>query len=52
MYEGWGYVLATYLLVAATLVIWFWMILAKLARARRLATLRGSEGAHEEQPRG
>ena len=42
MYDGWGFVLATYLLVAATLVTWFWMILAKLARAKR--TRRAAEG--------
>ena len=35
MHDGWGYVLATYLLVAVTLGVWFAMILSKLARAKR-----------------
>ncbi|MCW2956912.1 MAG: hypothetical protein JWO69_1781 [Thermoleophilia bacterium] len=35
MHEGWEYVVGTYGLIALTLVIWFWMILAKLARQRR-----------------
>lgn len=47
MYDGWGFVLATYLLVAATLVTWFWMILAKLARAKRQRT-----DSQPEPPRG
>ncbi|MCW2961829.1 MAG: hypothetical protein JWM25_2001 [Thermoleophilia bacterium] len=34
MHEGWEYVVATYGLITLTLVIWFWMILAKLARHR------------------
>ncbi|MBC7460355.1 MAG: hypothetical protein H7287_03235 [Thermoleophilia bacterium] len=35
MHDGWGYVLATYMLVAVTLGTWFAMILTKLARAKR-----------------
>ena len=35
MHDGWGYVLATYLLVAVTLATWFTMILTKLRRARK-----------------
>ncbi|MCW2949245.1 MAG: hypothetical protein JWN41_258 [Thermoleophilia bacterium] len=35
MHDGWGYVLASYLLVAVTLGVWFWMIALKLARAKR-----------------
>lgn len=42
MHEGWEYVAITYGLIALTLVVWFWMILAKLARLRR----------EREQPRG
>ena len=38
MYDGWGYVLATYLLVAVTLAVWFAMIVTKLARAKRTVT--------------
>jgi hypothetical protein len=52
MYDGWGYVLATYLLVAATIGVWLWMILSKLARAKaaRTALLDGS--TPQETPRG
>ena len=35
MPEGMEYVIAAYGITGATLVVWFWMILAKLARQRR-----------------
>ena len=44
MHDGWGYVLATYLLVAVTLGVWFAMILTKLARAKRARVEGGATG--------
>jgi hypothetical protein len=35
MPDGWISVTVTYGLVAAMLVVWFWMILRKLARQQR-----------------
>ena len=45
MPEGMEYVVAAYAVSAATLVVWFWMILAKLARQRRAAASDGSDEA-------
>ena len=45
MPDGFGYVLATYSLTVVTIVIWFWMMLVKLARQRAKgipASLHGS----------
>ncbi|MCW2972504.1 MAG: hypothetical protein JWN72_777 [Thermoleophilia bacterium] len=55
MHDGWEYVLATYLLVAVTLGVWFAMILTKLRRARTVTKVRvtGTQdvsGVAQERP--
>ncbi|MCB0880444.1 MAG: hypothetical protein KDC46_15850 [Thermoleophilia bacterium] len=46
MHDGWVSVLATYLTVVGVLVVWFWMILRKLARSRAaLLQARSGEGS-------
>lgn len=53
MRDGLPYVVAAYAVIAVTLGVWFWMMLAKVARLRRQpAPLPRLHDGHEDHTRG
>lgn len=49
MHDGWPSVLAAYGITAGMLVVWFWMILAKLRRLDRRNSSDAGAAAKEQQ---